>query len=237
VTVYGSPQGSPYGPPPSHGSPPPPPPKRSLGDILTKVLWGLFFLVVLGAIVQGATVQEIGFGPLTVSFGHKADSSSAGNTGSGTNPSTNTLPIGQPPAGNGSGNNGSGNDQPATSDTSVTVNRSVTRGDTMLQVSQVDIQDGHLLIHAKVTNNSNESISLPLYGYFVANDDKGGTYTADPFSSQWAAQVPAGGSITGTIQLKERVNPSATRLTISFTTIFGLGASGDGITLRDIPLR
>lgn len=123
--------------------------------------------------------------------------------------------------------------QPATR--TITGNWSQQNGPLTLAISEVDRQSASLRLHMKATNNSAAEIDLPLFGYFVATDDTGQTYQSTD-SSNWAITVPAGGFITGTVTLNRALPPNATRLNVSFTTVFGQDAPNGGITIHDVPI-
>jgi hypothetical protein len=81
--------------------------------------------------------------------------------------------------------------------------------------------DGTLEIDASVDNQTGESVTLPLFGYFVAGDDLGTSYGADLSSSQWTGMFATGHKGSGTIRLSQPINPDATALYVGFTQVFG----------------
>jgi hypothetical protein len=196
-------------------------------------------MVIVAAVIQGATVQQIGFGPLSVSFA-KPDSGgnanpppggNTGNTNTGNNNTGNTNTTGDGSTGGSNvGNQTSG-------DLTVKGSWTGTHVSLTMQVTEVDLQDGHIRLHVKVTNDGEDTVNLPLFGYFTATDDKDTTYSADTGTSSTAVfDVPAGGFATGIIQLTPRATAGATTLKISFTTIFGLRAPSGGISVSGIPI-
>jgi hypothetical protein len=109
-------------------------------------------------------------------------------------------------------------------------------GQLTLVISEIDNQGSALQPHMKAINGSAGEMDLPLYGYFVATDDHGKTYTSEVDNSDWATTVPANGFITGTVVLSGAPSASAKTLAVSFTTIFGQYAPGGGITVSGIPI-
>ena len=109
-------------------------------------------------------------------------------------------------------------------------------GQLTLVISEVNLQGGILKLHMKAINASAAEMDLPLYGYFVTNDNNGQTYTSDVFNSDWAATVPANNSITGVVVLMGAPSASARTLNVSFTTVFGQYAPNGGITVSNIPI-
>lgn len=233
---YGQASAPPYGQPYGQVAAPPPPKEKKSGGINngTKIAIAVFVAVVIAAIVQGATVQQIGFGPLSVSFG-KTDANTAGG-GTNTGNTGNTNPgSGTNGAGN-TGNNGSGNtgSTGASADATVSGNWSGSHGDLTLTVTQVDVTSGELKVHVSAQNSGSDSIALPLYGNCTALDDKGTTYQADAFGSNWATNVPGNGTLTGTITFTQHVTSGASSFSLSFANIFVLG--GGSITVDGIPV-
>ncbi|MGW2937395.1 hypothetical protein ACWDA7_37470 [Streptomyces sp. NPDC001156] len=110
------------------------------------------------------------------------------------------------------------------------------RGSLTLTVTEVENQAGRIRLHVTADNGGGETVSLPLYGYFVVDDDTGHRYHADPNSGTWDGEVPAGGSLSGWIELEDFVQPEARWLTISFTHIFTFPAPQGGITVQGIPV-
>lgn len=201
----------------SYGSP-----KKSGMSTATKILLGLVVALVAAAFIQGLTVQQIGFGPFSVSFTNK-------NDGGGSHPGDGTNPDQSRPS------DGTGN-QTHPSDASTSGTWSQTRANLTVTVTQVDVQGGYIQLHTKVDNAGDQPLTLPLFGDFTASDNAGHTFTADPFASQWSDTAPAHGTLSGIIRLQQSVTSAATSLSISFTTVFGQDAPSGGITVHDIPV-
>lgn len=81
--------------------------------------------------------------------------------------------------------------------------------------------DGQLELVVLARNATGDSLSLPLFGNFVARDDRDNAYEADPFASDWPEEIPAGASLRGSIMLEAPVAAEATALAIHFSTVFG----------------
>jgi hypothetical protein len=253
VTVYGG--GSPY-PPPGSGQPPygqpgygqapvPPPPEKKKPRVnLTVVAAVVAVVLVVAAVVQGATVQQIGFGPFSVSFGRSdTGNGSANGSGSGNNPGSQPSGSGSASTPGGGGSDGSGSGSGNGSGTQVAGDASVTgpwkatRVSLTIVVSQVDRQSGHLRLHVEMTNTGDGEIDLPLFGNCVATDDKGTTYNADPNASSTPVFTVAGqNTVTGIIEFTPTVTAGATTLKLTFNTIFGFGSPGGSISVTGIAL-
>jgi hypothetical protein len=109
-------------------------------------------------------------------------------------------------------------------------------GQLTLVISEVDRQGSMIQLHVKAINGSAAAMDLPLYGYFVATDNNGETYTSEIDNSNWATSVPANGFITGIVVLSGAPSASARTLKVSFTTVFGEYAPNGGITVSGIPI-
>jgi hypothetical protein len=84
-------------------------------------------------------------------------------------------------------------------------------------------------------NLTQETISLPLFGYCNFTGSNGTTLGADPFRSRWSDTLPPGVLQRGVIVFKGHLDPSIRLASFSFTQIFG--PSGGSITVRHIELR
>ncbi|MGH3391446.1 MAG: hypothetical protein ACRDOO_21465 [Actinomadura sp.] len=109
------------------------------------------------------------------------------------------------------------------------------KGRLTVTVARVDNADGTLRLHLKAANNSSETMFLPT-GFLVATDNSGRTYKAAPFAGDWAGSVPSEGSISGVIELLQKVSPAAKQLSVSFTVTGGLSAPQGGITVHKIKI-
>ncbi len=87
-----------------------------------------------------------------------------------------------------------------------------------------------------VRNDTNDSITLPLFGYFLAVDDKGGSYKADPHGSNWPTTFPPSKTVSGSADLEVPIPNDRSTLSVSFSTIFGSldlnSISVDGIRIQ-----
>lgn len=183
----------------------------------------IFLALVTVAIIQGATVHKVGIGPLSVEF----EKSGSGDDDTGWNITLPTDILGGILGGS----------QDFSKAKSVTGSWKATTGALSVEVIQVDNQDGFLRLHTKVVNDDTQSLTLPLYAeQFIAVDDAGKTHEAG--FSEWHETVPAHGLTTNMIYLKDKVDPSATQLKISFPTIIGSVdfAYDSGISIRQIPI-
>jgi hypothetical protein len=83
-------------------------------------------------------------------------------------------------------------------------------------------------------NDTDTTVSLPLYGYCVFTGSDGTTLQADPFRSHWSDTLPPGILQRGTIVFSGHLPPSVLQAALSFTQIFRLG--GGSITVHHINL-
>jgi hypothetical protein len=164
-------------------------------------------------------VHKIGFGPLSVEFDRPQETQQKGGF---------TLP---------SNINIGGGTADFTGAKSQTGNWRKVQGKLALAVTQVENKDGSIRLHAKATNSSSAQMTLPLFKNFVATDNTGKTY--EPVMSMnegWHDTVPAGGTVSGTVDLGEKVGDPARSLTVSFSIVYGQFAPQQGITLTGIPV-
>lgn len=173
-------------------------------------------LVFVALVIQGLTVQKIGFGPLSIEFGERAKSGGGTNGGGGSAPDD--LPF----------------DQAKT----VTGSWKTTKGKVTLEVVEVEQQDGWVRVTARVRNGGGNAVNLPLFGNFVASDNTDSGYgpRIAGLDTGWTPDVPAGQTLRGMIILDKQVPPGAKTLTVSFTHVLGFGAPSGGITVSGVPV-
>ena len=119
--------------------------------------------------------------------------------------------------------------------TDVLVSRTQERsGDLTLAVTRVALTRHFTRVEMTASNSGSQSLGLPVYRNCQLNPAGGATIEADAFRSDWPESVPPGGLVTGTVVFK-RLPDGVTSASLSFATIFGLGAGA--ITVSDISLR
>lgn len=92
-----------------------------------------------------------------------------------------------------------------------------------------------LRLHLSASNQTGDSITLPLFGNFIAIDDNGQSYEADHLISNWPKAIPPGETLSGSIDLKDSVPEGVSSMRISFSNIFGaLELVGESITVSGI---
>ncbi|MFG2296502.1 hypothetical protein [Streptomyces sp. NPDC048603] len=114
-------------------------------------------------------------------------------------------------------------------------------GDLTLMVTEVaKTPEGTLRLNVRVVNGSARERGLPLFGNFTAGDDQGQVYTPsdDTSYTRWPGSLPPHGSFTGVIQTRERPQPQARYLKVTFAKVLGDGATTppDGLTITGISL-
>ena len=117
---------------------------------------------------------------------------------------------------------------------SVTGHWSQQSGPLTLVVSRVDRLAGSLRLRMKAINNSAAAMDLSVFDNFVATDNTGRTYRAS--NSSLDLSVPSHGFATATVSLNQAPSMSATRLAVSFTTVYGQYAPDGGITIHGVPI-
>jgi hypothetical protein len=182
---------------------------------------------IIGTVV--AVLTFLGLGPLSNIFG----SGGAGSISSGAAPggSSPALALTPPQSAVSTPASTSPSPRPAMV---VTGKWSQENGQLILTITEVDLNDGLLLLHMKVVNNSAAAMELPLYGYFVVTDNTGKTYAGS--DGTWTTSVPSGGFVTGIVTLNPAPPAAARRLDVSFTTVFGQYAPPGGITIHAVPV-
>lgn len=180
--------------------------------------------VLIIALLQGLTVQEVGIpGIASIKFGEKQNSSNGGS-------SRQDDPSAISPSATG------GSSEETSSNGSEVVEGSWTgsRGDVLVEVTQVESQNGHLRILASVTNGTGDAITIPLFGNATAVDESGRSYAAAPFDSDWPQTVASGQTVNGMIEFEGRYQPGGGTLDLNFAILHGFDAPSGSLTVADI---
>jgi hypothetical protein len=92
-----------------------------------------------------------------------------------------------------------------------------------------------LRFYMSVNNRTNDALTLPLFGSFVAIDSNGQSYQADHRISDWPQNFPGALQVTGSVDLQDAVPNDISLMHISFSTIYGsLEFVGESITVSNI---
>jgi hypothetical protein len=91
-----------------------------------------------------------------------------------------------------------------------------------LSVDRVEVSSGRFRVWMTATNETNDRLSLPLFGNFSVIDETGKQYEADSFSSTFPRDVAPGASVSGYAEIKEPLRDGARTLKVSFSTVYGL---------------
>ena len=195
-----------------------------------KVFAVILLLVLVGYnIFTGATVQKVGIpGLFEIEFGPRrseppTDSrppdGNDGNRPSGQQPDSNSQSSqARSTSGNWSGNIGE-------------LELIVTKVEAIRQVGDEDI----LRFYITVNNQTNDSITLPLFKNFSAIDSSGRSYQADQQISDWPDTFPPGTRVSASIDLEDSVPLGVSPMNISFGAIFGsLDYVGKSISVNGI---
>jgi hypothetical protein len=113
--------------------------------------------------------------------------------------------------------------------------RSATAGELTLTVDGIEVTAHFTMVTMTVRNDYASSAKLPIFGNSQLTS---GTVTVEgePFRSRWPDTVPPGQSRTGTITFAEPLPDSATSVTVTFTTIFGVLGGPAALSVEDVPL-
>jgi hypothetical protein len=218
---------------------------------VTTVLLIAFLVVLVIVLLQGAMVNKIGFGPFVMTFDH--GDRAGGRQGQRVAVVFGVLTVAaasvlvffvgrvawswisdhRPSLPSGAFSSPNAKSESTAASKTATGRWSQTKGELTVTVTRVDNVGGTLRLHVKATNNSNDTMELPT-GFLIATDNAEKTYKAAPFAGDWAQSVPSAGSITGIIELVQKVDQKATKLSMSFTVVGGLTAPQGGITVRNI---
>jgi hypothetical protein len=202
---------------------------RKTNTVLKISLVMLGVLVLLG-VIQAVTAGTVGVGALSVNL---RDSTS--NT-----PVPTSAPVaegGLNGAVSSSGPSSTSSEAPTTpsGETKVLTGSSKqSRGLLTIEVTKVENQGGRIRLFITAVNASTAKMDLPLAG-FVALDDQKHEYAASPATSKWPVSVAKGSSISGTIDLDDKIGNAAKTFEISFNSIAGqLAPTGGSVAVPGI---
>jgi hypothetical protein len=111
--------------------------------------------------------------------------------------------------------------------------KSAKAGPLTLTVHRVRLTAHFTRVEMSAANSGDTSLTLPIFGYCQVTVQGGRTLEGDSFRSDWPQTVPAEGLVRGTVNFG-RLPDRTTRMSVSFTTVFGPGANS--VTIRDITL-
>jgi hypothetical protein len=103
-----------------------------------------------------------------------------------------------------------------------------------IEVTRVTVSKCGTILTVHAVNAGQTPLRLPLYGNTSLTVPGRTSPGGDPFTSEWNDIVPAGGETTGIIVFRS-VPPDATRVVLSFATVFGRLGGPQGISVV-IPL-
>lgn len=188
-----------------------------------------FVGLLLIALVQGMTIQEIGIpGVLSVKLAERQGSTdpdgspAGGETGGSTGGATGGATGGS--TGGSTGRTGGG---------SVTGSWRGARGDVSATVTRVEDQDGHLRMVVSITNGTDDSLTIPLFKNATAVDDAGRSYEAAP-DSDWTQTIGSGQTLSGTIEFEGTYASGSGTLDLTFATLLGFDAPSGSLAVRGI---
>lgn len=88
-------------------------------------------------------------------------------------------------------------------------------------VKGVEVTGRATKVTVTARNSSADAIRLPTFGSCQITVPGAATLKPDPAAGDWAGDVPAGGELTGTIVFDGTIGPEVSKVTLSFTSIFG----------------
>lgn len=107
-----------------------------------------------------------------------------------------------------------------------------------LTVEGVIYTDHFTRVELVASNETGNSLSLPLTGFCSLVGDDGTTLDADSFKSQWSETLAPGSRQRGTVTFNGHLPDSVTEASLHFSTVFTQGFEGpDSISVPGIRLR
>lgn len=103
-----------------------------------------------------------------------------------------------------------------------------------IEVTRVAVSRCGTIVTVHAVNSGDEPLTLPVYGNASLTVPGRNNLGGDPRTSDWDGNVPARGELTGQLVFKE-VPKTATKMTLSFATVYGRLDGGRGISVT-IPL-
>jgi hypothetical protein len=88
-------------------------------------------------------------------------------------------------------------------------------------VKGVEVTGRATKVSVTARNSSADAIRLPTFGSCQITVPGAATLKPDPAAGDWAGDVPAGGELTGTIVFDGTIGPAVSKVTLTFTSIFG----------------
>ncbi len=86
-----------------------------------------------------------------------------------------------------------------------------------------------------VDNQTNDDLTLPIFGGFTARGSDARSYEGDNFGSDWPREFPPNQSLIGIIDLDDCVPNNVTSMTITFSPIWG-SFDVESVTISDVPI-
>ncbi|MEU7526552.1 hypothetical protein AB0A74_12520 [Saccharothrix sp. NPDC042600] len=181
-------------------------------------------LVLLG-VVQAATAGTVGIGALSVTFQSSTPTTTQRTSATeldgalgGTTTTTDQTPT-------------------TTAETKVaTGSWKVARGLLTVEVTRVENAGGRLRLHVTAINASTAKMDLPVASV-SAVDDTNRDYGASLSTSKWPASIAKNSSISGYVELDQRVPSQASSLTLTFSGIIGqLAPTGGEVSVTGVPV-
>ena len=108
-----------------------------------------------------------------------------------------------------------------------------------LAVTGIAREADRFRIFITAQNDTGDTLTLPIFGYFVVIDDHRHQYEGDPNTSNWPGSVAPGAVVSGEIVVARPLPGDVTTLTrVGFTQVFGSLAFGygRGIYVENVPV-
>lgn len=198
--------------------------RRKKGGSALKISMVVLGVLVLLGVIQAATAGTIGIGALSVTLG-----SSSTTTTSPTGTDDGPLLDGAAAT--------TSEDAPTTSAETKAQEGSwkVARGLLTVEVTKVENVGGSVRLFVTAINASTSKMDLPVAS-ISAVDDGGRDYGASLSTSKWPVSIAKNSSITGIVELDQRVTSGAS-LALTFGGIIGqLAPTGGSVTVPEIPI-
>jgi len=105
-----------------------------------------------------------------------------------------------------------------------------------LTVERIEVRSNDFRVHMTATNDTDDKLTLPLFGEFFIVDDRGHQYEAELFGSDWPGDVAPGATVSGYAEMTEPLDSGASSVRVTFTSVFGTFEI-DSMTVADIPVE
>ncbi|MEJ2854181.1 MULTISPECIES: hypothetical protein [unclassified Saccharothrix] len=179
-------------------------------------------LVLLG-VIQAATAGTVGIGALSVTLSSNTPTTTTRTATSLEGVIGETTTTEETPT--------------STAETKVaTGSWKVARGLLTVEVTRVENTGGRLRLHVTAINASTAKMDLPLASISAVDDTKR-DYGASLSTSKWPVSIAKNSSISGYVELEQRIAAAGSTVTVTFSGIIGqLAPTGGEVAVSGVPI-